>query len=106
MNIQELRGKTDDELKALLLEQKKEQFNLRFQQASGELENTARMREVRKTIARIQTLKNDQLAKEGPKAAPKKDTKKAETKKTAAKKDSDASEGDKAEAKKDNDKAA
>jgi large subunit ribosomal protein L29 len=49
-------GKTTDELTDSLLNLKKEQFNLRFQQASGQLENTARVRQVRRDIARIKTV--------------------------------------------------
>lgn len=56
MKAQDLRAKTDDELKDQLITLKKEQFNLRFQQASGQLENTARIRQVRRDIARIKTL--------------------------------------------------
>ena len=56
MKAEELRGKTPDQLKEQLLDLKKEQFNLRFQQASGQLENTARVREVRRDIARIKTI--------------------------------------------------
>ena len=56
MKAEELRGKTPDELKQHLLELKKEAFNLRFQQASGQLENTARRRQVRRDIARIKTV--------------------------------------------------
>ncbi len=56
MKVEELRGKTTDELKRQLLELKKEAFNLRFQQASGQLENTARRRQVRRDIARIKTV--------------------------------------------------
>ena len=44
-----------DELKADLLQLRKEAFNLRFQQASGQLENTSRIRQVRRDIARIKT---------------------------------------------------
>ena len=51
-----LRAKTVDELKTQIVDLKKEQFNLRFQRASGELENTARMRTVRREIARIKTV--------------------------------------------------
>lgn len=50
------RAKSDDELSSQLLDLKKEQFNLRFQQATGQLENTARVREVRRDIARIKTV--------------------------------------------------
>jgi len=56
MKAEDLRQKTDDELNGQLLDLKKEQFNLRFQAASGQLENTARSREVRRDIARIKTL--------------------------------------------------
>jgi large subunit ribosomal protein L29 len=51
-----LRASTVDELKAKIVDLKKEQFNLRFQRASGELENTARMRTIRREIARIKTV--------------------------------------------------
>ena len=51
-----LRASTVDELKAKVVDLKKEQFNLRFQRASGELENTARMRTIRREIARIKTV--------------------------------------------------
>jgi len=56
MNAGEVKAKTSDELAAELEQLSKEVFNLRFQQASGQLENTARMREVRRTIARIKTV--------------------------------------------------
>ena len=56
MKAEELRGKTPDQLKEQLLDLKKEQFNLRFQKATGQLENTARVREVRRDIARIKTV--------------------------------------------------
>ena len=52
----DLKTKTDDELKDQLMDLKKEAFNLRFQQASGSLENTARVRTVRRDIARIKTI--------------------------------------------------
>ncbi len=54
--LQELKDMTVDQLGDEMLKLKKEQFNLRFQQATGQLENTARMRLVRRTVARIQTL--------------------------------------------------
>lgn len=57
--IADLRPKTDDELKDQLADLQKEQFNLRFQRASGQLENTARVRIVRRDIARIKTLLTD-----------------------------------------------
>jgi len=52
----DLRAKTDDELTSRLLELKKEQFNLRFQRASGQLENTAQVSKVRTEIAQVKTL--------------------------------------------------
>ena len=52
----ELRAKTPDQLAERLLELKKEQFNLRFRRASGQLENTARVRQVRREIATIKTI--------------------------------------------------
>lgn len=56
MNATEARDMTADELKDRLLQLKREQFNLRFQKASGQLEKTARISEVRKAIARIKTI--------------------------------------------------
>ncbi len=59
MNASELREKTPDQLKEQLESLKKEAFNLRFQQATGQLENTARMRQVRRDIARVKTVLNE-----------------------------------------------
>ncbi|HEY9537743.1 MAG TPA: 50S ribosomal protein L29 [Kiloniellaceae bacterium] len=56
MKAEDLRTKSADELKESLIGLRKEQFNLRFQQASGQLENTARVRQVRRDIARIKTI--------------------------------------------------
>jgi large subunit ribosomal protein L29 len=56
MKATELKGRTRDQLAEQLLQLKKEQFNLRFQRATGQLENTARVREVRRDIARIKTV--------------------------------------------------
>ncbi len=56
MKATDLLGKTTDELKDSLTKLKKEQFNLRFQKASGQMENTARVRQVRRDIARIKTV--------------------------------------------------
>ena len=56
MKIEDLRQKSDDELKDQLGSLQKEAFNLRFQAASGQLENTARVRQVRRDIARIKTI--------------------------------------------------
>ena len=55
MKAQDIRAKTDDELSTTLADLKKEQFNLRFQRASGQLNNTARFRAIRQDIARIKT---------------------------------------------------
>lgn len=55
-DVQDLRQKSDDELSDALLALKKEQLNLRFEQANGQLENTARVRQVRREIARIKTI--------------------------------------------------
>lgn len=62
MNAAELREKTPDQLKDQLESLKKEAFNLRFQQATGQLENTARMRVVRKDVARVMTVLNEKAA--------------------------------------------
>ncbi|RMD49239.1 MAG: 50S ribosomal protein L29 [Alphaproteobacteria bacterium] len=59
MNAAELRQKTPDELREELGRLKKEAFNLRFQQATGALENTARIRQVRRDIARVLTVMNE-----------------------------------------------
>ncbi|WP_420347527.1 50S ribosomal protein L29 [Pelagibius sp.] len=56
MKAGDLRTKSVDELKESLVNLRKEQFNLRFQQASGQLENTARVRQVRRDISRIKTI--------------------------------------------------
>ena len=60
MNAQELRDKTPDQLREQLAALKKESFNLRFQQATGQLENTARMRKVKRDTARVLTVLNQQ----------------------------------------------
>ncbi len=56
MKASEVRRKTEDELKTQLEQLAKERFNLRFQKASGQLENTNRVRQVRREIARIKTI--------------------------------------------------
>ncbi len=56
MKANDLRTKSSDELRDSLMDLKKEAFNLRFQKASGQLENTARVRQVRRDIARIKTI--------------------------------------------------
>jgi large subunit ribosomal protein L29 len=55
MDIEEVRRFTLDQLEDELIKLKREQFNLRFQKATAQLNNTARVREVRRTIARIKT---------------------------------------------------
>ena len=57
--------KTDDQLQQQLADLKREQFNLRFQSATNQLEKPSRMREVRRTIARIKTLQNQRSKAQG-----------------------------------------
>jgi large subunit ribosomal protein L29 len=59
MKITDLRTQSDDQLNDQLAQLKKEQFNLRFQAATGQLAKSSRVREVRRTIAQIQTLQNE-----------------------------------------------
>ena len=65
--IEDLRTKSDDQLAGELVELKREQFNLRFQSATGQLERPARVREVRRAIAQIKTLQG-QRTREAAKA--------------------------------------
>mgnify|MGYP001210016897 FL=1 len=58
MKIEDVRAKNDGELDSELMALKKEQLNLRFQRATGQLENTARVKAVRRDIARIKTILN------------------------------------------------
>ncbi|PLX34331.1 MAG: 50S ribosomal protein L29 [Hyphomicrobiales bacterium] len=62
MKIDKVRDLSADQLDDELVKLKKEQFNLRFQQATGQIENTARIREVRRTIARIKTVSKTKAA--------------------------------------------
>ena len=62
MDAKELREKTPDQLRDELTNLKKEAFNLRFQQATNQLENTARMRQVRRDVARVKTVLNEKAA--------------------------------------------
>jgi large subunit ribosomal protein L29 len=62
MNAKELRDKTPDQLRDQLTALKKEAFNLRFQQATGQLEGTARMRSARRDAARVLTILNEKAA--------------------------------------------
>ena len=62
MKIEDVRGQTPDQLAEALVNLKKEQFNLRFQKATGQLEKTARVRQVRRDIARIKTIAAERAA--------------------------------------------
>lgn len=62
MNATELNAKTPDQLRDDLVALKKEAFNLRFQKATGQLENTARIRQVRRDAARVKTVLNAKAA--------------------------------------------
>ena len=62
MDAKELRSKTPDQLRADLVSLKKEAFNLRFQQATGQLENTSRIRAVRRDAAKVKTILNEKAA--------------------------------------------
>lgn len=59
----EVRDMTEDQLKDKLIQLKKEQFNLRFQRATGQLEKTTQVRSVRRDIARIKTILREKVAK-------------------------------------------
>jgi large subunit ribosomal protein L29 len=56
LKVEDIRRMSDDEMDAEVLKLKKERFNLRFQRATGQLENTSRMKEARRDIARIKTI--------------------------------------------------
>ncbi|NHQ75101.1 50S ribosomal protein L29 [Roseovarius gahaiensis] len=62
MDATELRNKTPDQLREELVALKKEQFNLRFQSATGQLENSARMKQARRAAARVKTILNEKAA--------------------------------------------
>jgi large subunit ribosomal protein L29 len=66
--IDDLKVKTDDQLQQQLIELKREQFNLRFQAATNQLEKPSRVRVVRKTIAQIKTLQNQRARQQAAKA--------------------------------------
>ncbi len=61
MKVKEIKEMTMEELDQQLLDIKKEQFNLKLQQVSGQLENPARVKELRRTVARIQTIQNQKV---------------------------------------------
>ncbi len=62
MKAEDVRGLSADQLKDKLVELKKEQFNLRFQKATGQLEKSSRITEVRKDIARVKTIARQKAA--------------------------------------------
>jgi large subunit ribosomal protein L29 len=62
MKATELRGKSPEELEKTLMELRQEQFNLRMQQGTGQLSRPSEMRQVRKDIARVKTIINEQKA--------------------------------------------
>jgi len=66
--INDLKVATDDQLQQQLSDLKREQFNLRFQSATNQLEKPSRVREVRRTIARIRTLQNQRAREQAAKA--------------------------------------
>ena len=63
MKVDDIRAMTPDQMEDAILNLKKERFNLRFQRATGQLENTSRLREARRDIARIKTIAAQQRAK-------------------------------------------
>ena len=63
MKVEDIRGMSPDQKEDAILNLKKERFNLRFQRATGQLENTSRLREARRDIARIKTIAAQQRAK-------------------------------------------
>jgi large subunit ribosomal protein L29 len=66
--IDDFKAKSDDQLQQQLLELKREQFNLRFQSATNQLEKPSRVREVRRSIARIKTLQTQRSSEQAAKA--------------------------------------
>jgi large subunit ribosomal protein L29 len=62
MNAKELHDKTPDQLRDELVNLKKESFNLRFQQATGQLENASRLKTVKRDVARVKTILNQKAA--------------------------------------------
>ena len=64
MKIEELKNKTLDQLRSILIDLKKESFNLRFQKANGQLENTDRVKVVKRSVARVLTLINNKIKNE------------------------------------------
>ena len=62
MDMKDIRVLTKDQVKDEILKLKKEQFNLRFQRATGQVDNTARIRHIRRDIARLKTAQSQQAA--------------------------------------------
>jgi large subunit ribosomal protein L29 len=67
MKISEIRDLTPDQLRDELIKLKREQFNLRFQRATGQLSNTSRVREVRRSIAKVKTIDRQKQGAAGAK---------------------------------------
>jgi len=80
MKATDVRVMTVDQIDDELLKLKKEQFNLRFQRATGQLENTARVREVRRDIARLKTIAQQKRGPEAPAAVASKRAPRAKSK--------------------------
>ena len=68
LKTRDIRDLTPDQLNDELIKLKREQFNLRFQRATGQLNNTARVRLVRRTIAKLKTVEREKTAKTGKEA--------------------------------------
>jgi large subunit ribosomal protein L29 len=81
MKTAELRSKSADELKQQLLDLRKEQFSFRFQKSTGKIENTSRIRVVRRDIAKIKTLLNELKSGKAPAKTAKKAAKASAKKK-------------------------
>ena len=64
--VADVRAKSADELQAMLLDLRKEQFNLRFQRATGQLESTNRIKAVRRDIARVKTIQTERARSAQP----------------------------------------
>ncbi len=64
--VSDVRAKSADELQAMLLDLRKEQFNLRFQRATGQLESTNRIKAVRRDIARVKTIQTERTRSAQP----------------------------------------
>ena len=83
MKASDARAMTVDQLDDEVLKLKKEQFNLRFQRATGQLENTSRVRQVRRDVARMMTIAKQKRSGEAPKAKAPAATERVAVKRTA-----------------------